>query len=283
MNEKIAVVTDSTTYLPNEVKEQLRINVVPLSVIIDGKSYREGEELSAADFYRKVKEAENFPTSSQPAPGDFIHLFEQLKEQGFDTVISIHLSSGISGTFQNAASAGELIEGLNVVAYDSELSCMAQGMFVVKAAEMALANEPLDQIIQKLDKIKQAQDAYFMVDDLNNLQRGGRLNGAQALVGSLLQIKPILHFIDKQIVLFEKVRTQKKALKRIEDILQKAVQNKTAEKAYVIHGNDLAKGEAWLAQLEAKFPEVTFELSYFGPVIGTHLGEGALGLTWSIK
>lgn len=122
-----------------------------------------------------------------------------------------------------------------------------------------------------------------MVDDLNNLQRGGRLNGAQALVGSLLQIKPILHFNDKQIVLFEKVRTQKKALKRIEDILQKAVQNKTAEKAYVIHGNDLAKGEAWLAQLEAKFPEVTFELSYFGPVIGTHLGEGALGLTWSNK
>lgn len=87
---------------------------------------------------------------------------------------------------------------------------MAQGMFAVKAAEMALANEPLDQIIQKLDKIKQAQDAYFMVDDLNNLQRGGRLNGAQALVGSLLQIKPILHFNDKQIVLFEKVRTQKR-------------------------------------------------------------------------
>nr|EHU9843879.1 DegV family protein [Listeria monocytogenes] len=172
MNEKIAVVTDSTTYLPDEVKEQLRINVVPLSVIIDGKSYREGEELSATDFYRKVKEAENFPTSSQPAPGEFIHLFENLKEQGFDTVISIHLSSGISGTFQNAASAGELIEGLNVVAYDSELSCMAQGMFAVKEAEMALANEPLEQIIQKLDKIKQAQDAYFMVDDLNNLQRG---------------------------------------------------------------------------------------------------------------
>ncbi|MBE8365917.1 DegV family EDD domain-containing protein, partial [Leptospira borgpetersenii serovar Balcanica] len=112
----IAVVTDSTTYLPDEVKEQLRINVVPLSVIIDGKSYREGEELSATDFYRKVKEAENFPTSSQPAPGEFIHLFENLKEQGFDTVISIHLSSGISGTFQNAASAGEVIEGLSVVA-----------------------------------------------------------------------------------------------------------------------------------------------------------------------
>ncbi|MBC1376496.1 DegV family protein [Listeria farberi] len=283
MNEKIAVVTDSTTYLPDEVKKQLGINVIPLSVIIDGKSYREGEELSTADFYKKIKEAENFPTSSQPAPGEFIKLFEKLKEEGFDTVISIHLSSGISGTLQNAASAGELIDGLNVVAYDSELSCMAQGMFSIKAAEMALANEPLDRIISELDKIKKAQDAYFMVDDLNNLQRGGRLNGAQALVGSLLQIKPILHFSDKQIVLFEKVRTQKKALKRIEDILEVAIKNKNAEKAYVIHGNNPEKGETWRKHLEAKFPEVQFELSYFGPVIGTHLGEGALGLTWSIK
>ncbi|AIS60831.1 DegV family protein [Listeria ivanovii] len=283
MNGKIAVVTDSTTYLPEEAKKQLRIHVVPLSVIIDGESYREGEDLSTADFYAMVKVSKNLPTSSQPAPGEFIQLFEKLKSQGFDTVITIHLSSGISGTFQNAATAGEGINGLNVIAYDSELSCMAQGMLVLKAAEMALKDESAENIIKELDKIKHAQDAYFMVDDLNNLQRGGRLNGAQALVGSLLQIKPILHFNDKQIVLFEKVRTQKKALKRIEDILELAIQNKFAEKAYVIHGNDFEKGEAWRKHLETKFPEVEFELSYFGPVIGTHLGEGALGLTWSIK
>ncbi|MBC6297498.1 DegV family protein [Listeria sp. FSL L7-1517] len=283
MNGKIAVVTDSTTYLPDEVKKQLRINVVPLSVIIDGKAYREGEDLSTADFYEMVKVSKDLPSSSQPAPGEFIQLFESLKSQGFDTIITIHLSSGISGTFQNAATAGEGIEDLNVIAYDSELSCMAQGMLVIKAAKMAAENESVENILKELDKIKQAQDAYFMVDDLNNLQRGGRLNGAQALVGSLLQIKPILHFSDKQIVLFEKVRTQKKALKRIEDILQAAIQNKTAEKAYVIHGNDPEKGEAWRKHLEEKFPEMVFELSYFGPVIGTHLGEGALGLTWSIK
>ncbi|MBC1428963.1 DegV family protein [Listeria seeligeri] len=283
MNGNIAVVTDSTAYLPDDVKNHLRINVVPLSVIIDGKSYREGEDLSTAEFYEKVRIAETFPTSSQPAPGEFIQLFETLKSQGCDTVITIHLSSGISGTFQNAATAGDGIEGLNVIAYDSELSCMAQGMLAVKAAKMAMENEAVEDIIKELDKIKQAQDAYFMVDDLNNLQRGGRLNGAQALVGSLLQIKPILHFDDKQIVLFEKVRTQKKALKRIEDILETAVKNKSAEKAFVIHGNDSEKGETWRKHLEAKFPEVVFELSYFGPVIGTHLGEGALGLTWSIK
>ncbi|MBF2595084.1 DegV family protein [Listeria welshimeri] len=283
MNGKIAVVTDSTAYLPDKVREQLQINVIPLSVIIDGKAYREAEELDAADFYEMVKVAQNFPTSSQPAPGEFIQLFESLKSKGYETVITIHLSSGISGTFQNAASAGELIDGLNVIAYDSELSCMAQGMLATKAAEMALNDEPIDSIIGALNKIKQAQDAYFMVDDLNNLQRGGRLNGAQALVGSLLQIKPILHFDNKEIVLFEKVRTQKKALKRIEDILQTAIENKTAEKAYVIHGNDPEKGESWRKHLATKFPEVIFELSYFGPVIGTHLGEGALGLTWSIK
>lgn len=283
VEEKIAVVVDSTAYLPQEAIRKYDIRVVPLSVIIDGKSYKEEVDLLTDDFYAKIKESKDFPTSSQPAPGDFVQVFEELKEKGFNTVISVHLTSGISGTFQNAVSAGEMVEGLNVFAVDSGLACMAQGSLALKAASLAEQGKHADEILAYLEKMKQNMDAYFMVDDLNNLQRGGRLTGAQAMIGSLLQIKPILHFEDKHIVLFEKVRTQKKALKRIEEILDQAVQNGEAEQAYVIHGNVPARGEAWLKELAEKFPTVEFHLSYFGPVIGTHLGEGALGLTWSIK
>ncbi|EMG28312.1 hypothetical protein X560_1556 [Listeria fleischmannii 1991] len=281
--EKIAVVTDSTAYIPAELIEKYQIHVVPLSVIIDGVSYKEEVELQTADFYKKIKETDSFPTSSQPAPGDFISLFHSLKEEGYNKVISVHLTSGISGTYQNAVSAGASVDGIDVIGVDSGLACMAQGTLAITAAKMAMEGKTTKEILNHIEMMKNSMDAYFMVDDLNNLQRGGRLTGAQAIIGSLLQIKPILHFQDKQIVLFEKVRTQKKALKRIEEILEKAVQNNEAEEAYVIHGNAPEKGQQWLEELQKQFPTVEFHLSYFGPVIGTHLGEGTLGLTWSVK
>ncbi|WP_088838997.1 MULTISPECIES: DegV family protein [unclassified Listeria] len=281
--EKIAIVTDSTAYIPAELIEKYQIHVVPLSVIIDGVAYKEEVELSTADFYKKVKESTNFPTSSQPAPGDFITLFETLKQEGYNKVLTIHLTSGISGTYQNAVTAGNSVDGIEVIGIDSGIACMAQGSIVLSAAQMVAEGKNVSEILAHIEAIQNTMDAYFMVDDLNTLQRGGRLTGAQAIIGSLLQIKPILHFQDKQIVLFEKVRTQKKALKRIEEVLQEAVQKKEAEQAYVIHGNAPEKGQKWLDELQSMFPEVEFHLSYFGPVIGTHLGEGALGLTWSIK
>ncbi|WP_239255188.1 DegV family protein [Listeria ilorinensis] len=281
--EKIAVVTDSTAYIPREQVVQHDIHIVPLSVTVGGQSFKEEKELSTEDFYTYAKKSEDFPTSSQPAPGEFIHVFETLKDKGIDTIITIHLSSKISGTYQNAVSAGNLVDGVNVIAIDSGISCMAQGMLVLKAAEGISTGKSVQEIQQNIEELLDAMDAYFMVDDLNNLAHGGRLNGAQAMIGSLLQIKPILHFEEKKIELFEKVRTQKKALKRIEELLAEAVERNQAQQAYVIHGNCPEKGLKWMNELQVNFPSVEFELSYFGPVIGTHLGEGALGLTWSIK
>src|SRR5699024_10105079 len=146
-------------------------------------------------------------------------LFEQLAKD-YDAIISIHLSSGISGTYQAAASAGEMVEGVSVYPYDSEMSCMAQGSYCIEAAKQARAGKTPEDIINKLDAMKKTMRAYFMVDDLSHLQRGGRLNNAQAIIGSLLQVKPILHFVDKVIVPFEKIRTRKKALKRIMNMVE---------------------------------------------------------------
>lgn len=130
--------------------------------------------------------------------------------------------------------------------------------------------------------MKKTMRAYFMVDDLAHLQRGGRLSGAQALIGSLLQVKPILHFDDKVIVPFEKIRTRKKAMRRIVEMLKEDAAKMPLEAA-IIHANRPEDAEKWRAELQEELPEVDFTISHFGPVIGTHLGEGSLGLGWVKK
>ncbi|MFJ7848241.1 DegV family protein [Peribacillus sp. NPDC097224] len=276
---KTAVVTDSTAYIPKEMRERLHIHMMPLNVIFSNEAYREEVDITADEFYEEVKKQEKLPTTSQPPIGLFVEKFEELK-QNYDDVISIHLSSGISGTYQGAIAAGDMVEGIQVHAFDSEISCMVQGLYVLEAAQMALDDKSADEIMARLREMKQSVRAYFMADDLSHLQRGGRLSSAQALIGSLLQVKPLLHFVDKVIVPFEKIRTRKKAMKRIADLLGEDAASGLPYRAVIIHAKREEEATEWKTELEARFPNVEFSLGYFGPVIGTHLGEGAMGMGW---
>ncbi|QPC47521.1 DegV family protein [Mangrovibacillus cuniculi] len=277
---KIAIVTDSTSYIPQAMRESLGIHMVPLSVIMGGETYREEIDVTYQEFYEVVRTSEQLPTTSQPPIGEFVQLFENLRDQGYTHVISILLSSGISGTYQSVVSAGDMVEGIETVAFDSEISCMPQGFYVLEAAEMAQNGQTAEIILEKLKEMKKSLRAYFMVDDLSHLQRGGRLSSAQAFIGSLLQVKPLLHFQEKVIVPFEKIRTKKKALKRIEELLQNDIHTGERFKACIIHANREEEAVEWKNELEAKYPNVEWMVSYFGPVIGTHLGEGSLGMSW---
>lgn len=275
---KTVIVTDSTAYLPNYIREELNIKMIPLTVTIDGEVYEEEYDIGTKEFYDKVRGDGPLPKTSQPPVGRFVDLFESLKEE-YDAVISIHLSSGISGTFAGAVQAGQMVDGLDVHVYDSELACYMQGFYVLRAAKLANEGIAPEEIIAELDEMKKTMRAYFMVDDLSHLQRGGRLSAAQALIGGLLQVKPLLHFKEKVIVPFEKIRTRKKALNRIADMLAEDAE-KMPLQASIIHGNRREEAEKWRAELSARLPEVQFTISHFGPVIGTHLGEGAMGLGW---
>lgn len=277
---KTAVVTDSTTYIPKDLRDKLNIHMIPLSVIFGTETYREEVEITASGFFEEVKNRE-LPTTSQPPVGEFVQLFEQLSKD-YDAVVSIHLSSGISGTYQGAVSAGEMVDNINVYAFDSEISCMVQGFYVLEAAKMAQEGKGPEDIVARLEEMKKTLYAYFMVDDLSHLQRGGRLSSAQALIGSLLQVKPLLHFEDKKIVPFEKIRTRKKAMRRMVDLLAEASSGEEY-RAVIIHANREQEALEWKAELEVELPHVEFMISYFGPVIGTHLGEGSMGLGWVKK
>lgn len=280
---KTAIVTDSTAYLPEKLREQLHIEMCPLNVIFGTESYSEELELTAEDFYEKVKQVPELPKTSQPAIGLFVETFKRLAEQGYDAIVSIHLSSGISGTYQASITAGEMVEGIDVYSFDSEISCMPQGFYAIEAAEMALHGKGPKEILTRLNEMKKTMRAYLLVDDLAHLQRGGRLNGAQAFIGSLLQVKPLLHFDHKIIVPFEKIRTQKKAIKRILELFGEDAKTGAPIKASVIHANCLEIVEDIKKQIQAEYPNVEIDISYFGAVIGTHLGEGAIGLGWYQK
>ncbi|SDM42895.1 EDD domain protein, DegV family [Psychrobacillus sp. OK028] len=275
---KTAIVTDSTAYISKEIRDQLNIHMVPLSVVIGNSTYQEEIDINTTEFYDKIRLGGALPKTSQPALGKFIETYEQLAKE-YDAIISIHLSSGISGTLAGAQQAGEIVDNIDIHTFDSEISCMVQGFYVFKAAEMAQKGATPDAIIQELNTMKQTMRAYFMVDNLDHLHRGGRLNGFERVIGTVLQVKPILHFENKVIVPFEKVRTRKKAMKRISDMLQED-SNKFNIKATIIHANNENEAIAWKNELQATMPNVDFTISYFGPVIGTHLGEGSMGLGW---
>ncbi|MCM3760920.1 DegV family protein [Alkalihalobacillus oceani] len=281
MNKNVAIVTDSTAYLPKEERERLSIYMVPLSVIFAEKTYKEELELTTEEFYKKLEGAEQLPTTSQPSTGQFVELFTDLKKQGYQQVVTLHLSSGISGTFQNALTAGEMVDGLEVHGFDSEIACYALGFFVREAAQLALKGAGVSEIVTRLEEIKATLKAYFMVADLGHLHRGGRLSGGQLLVGNLLKIKPILHFVDGKIVPFEKVRTEKKAIDRILQLLDQDLRSDGRYEVTVIHAMRPEAAEQLAADIRENYDNVVdVVISVFGPVIGTHLGPGSLGISW---
>lgn len=276
---KIAIVTDSTAYLPKELREELEITMLPLNVIFGNEPYKEEEEITAEQFYEMMKTVEQLPTTSQPAIGIFVREYERLA-LNYDEIISIHLSSGISGTYNTSITAGNMVDGIEVTAFDSEISCMPQGFYVIEAARMAAEGKSVTEVMNRLQKMKLNMRAYFMADDLTHLHRGGRLNGAQLFVGSLLQIKPVLHFEEGKIVPFEKVRTAKKALNRIYGLLEEDAKTGEPITIAVIHANRAEQAKQISEELAEIYPHANISISYFGPVIGTHLGEGSIGIGW---
>ncbi|WP_215143963.1 DegV family protein [Exiguobacterium qingdaonense] len=274
----IAILTDSTAYLSDDFLARHDVHVAPLSVIFDGVSYRESIDMSTDTFYERI-EAGNLPTTSQPVIGETVELIESLPDNVTDVVV-ITLSSGISGTYQSMVALNDMVD-VTVHAFDSEISCMPQAFLVEEALHLREAGATAEEIVARLETVRDSIRAYFVVDDLDHLQRGGRLSAAQALVGSFLQIKPVLHFQDKLIVPFEKIRTYKKAVRRIEEMMDESIAGDGEGYCIgIIHANCPERQAEEIASMKRKFPKAHISGSHFGPVIGTHLGPGAIGITW---
>lgn len=279
---KLAVVTDSSAVLPEDIQQHPDLFVIPIPVIIDGKSYSEGQDIEADAFYEMLNTSKEFPKTSQPVLGEVLALYDDLQKQGYDTVISIHLSAGISGFVSTLEAIKDDFSGLKIIPFDSRITSMPMGNMVKATLDMNDAGASLAEIKERLAFIRDNVYAYLIVDDLNNLVRGGRLTNGAALLGGLLKIKPILTFVEGKIVLFEKIRSSKKAFARAEDIVgQKAATIDQPVQFFVIHANNLEVAKIEKAKLQEKYPEAQITIGHFGPVIGTHLGEKAIGIAIS--
>ena len=275
---KLAVITDSSAYLKPEVLEKESLFILDIPVFIDGKTYVEGKNLTAEEFYQKMALSAELPKTSQPSIAELEDLLSTLSGNGYTHVLGLFLSSGISGFYQNIQFLKDEFPQLEIAFPDSKITSAPLGIMVQSALNWAEAGLDFNEILARINVQIDETSAFIMVDDLNHLVKGGRLSNGAAILGNLLSIKPILYFNHHGVIeVFEKIRTEKKATKRLIELVEERTSSGKYE-IIVIHANAVDKAETLRQSLLESNISAEISLATFGSVIGTHLGEGSIAL-----
>lgn len=274
---KVRIVTDSTADLPKELVEKYGITVVPLKVFFGSECLIDGVDLSAAEFYSRLAASKELPTTSQPSPTEFVEYYRPLIDEGAD-IVSIHISSHMSGTLQSAQLAKTMLgyEGLEVI--DSRSVSVVLGMMVLAAARAAEAGGSRAEVAALLQNIIADHRVFFMVDTLEYLQRGGRIGKAQAFLGTILNVKPLCTILDGVINPYEKVRGRKKAINRLVQLFAEQYRDAGPLFCFMTHGNDLEGLQTLQDLVREKLNCAETAYSQMGSVVGTHVGPGIVGM-----
>ncbi len=277
---KVKIITDSTAYLPKAIVKELSIEIIPLHVVWGDEMFRDGVEISPEEFYERLPKSEIMPTTSQPSPKEFSEIYKKYLDKGND-ILSIHISSKLSGTVSSAEQAKTSLGIKNIEIIDSYLTSLGTGLQVIAAARAAKKGASLEECKKIVEDLKVKSHIYFLVSTLEFLKRGGRIGGAAALLGTALDLKPILTFNEGAIVSHGRVRTMKKAIVKIVDILEDIVGHK--KPFYLGIAQATAPESAALLEVEIlkRYSSKDF-IEYveggLSPVIGVHAGPGALAL-----
>jgi DegV family protein with EDD domain len=274
----VAVVTDSTAYLSDELIEGYGIHVVPLYVVLAGHSGREGWDIGPGDVARALGVRGQTVSTSRPTPGDFVAAYRRALAAGADRLVSIHLSSELSGTWDAARLAASQVGEHIVTVVDSRSAAMGTGFAVLAAARSAAAGADAATVARAAQKTADATRTFFVVDTLEYLRRGGRIGSAAAVLGSALAVKPVLHVQDGRVVPLEKVRTSARALNRL---VQRAVEaaGQGPVSVAVHHLAAPERAERLAAELRDRLPQLReLHVSELGAAIGAHVGPGAVGI-----
>lgn len=280
----IKIVTDSTSYIPEEFINKYDISVVSLNVLMNGVSTRE-IDLDNETFYSKMKESNEIPSSSQPSPDEIYNTFENIIKEG-NSIVGIFISSDMSGTVSSA----NLIKNMLLEKYptahieivDSRSNCMQMGYVAIEAAKAAAAGKSMDEVIDVCTSVINNSRFLFTPDTLDYLKKGGRIGGASALLGTLFQIKPILTVCDGKTTVFTKVRTKKKAVDTLVNTLVSDLQGKELGGVIVHHINCPNEGLSLAEKIKEKL-NVDVQIDTIGPIIGLHVGPGSIGIAYFTK
>ncbi len=278
---RFVVVTDSTANLPPELVSEYDIPIIPLTVHWGEETYLDGVTLDTPTFYKWLQERRVFPTTSQPSPGAFMEFFQSVAEKYQTTsIMGIFISAELSGTLASAIQAKADLPHLHIELIDSRSTSMGLGMQVLAAARAAREGQSLETGVGQVLRVRDNMHIIFAVDTLEYLHRGGRIGGAARLLGTALNLKPVLHLEEGKVMPLEKVRMRRKSLQRVVEIVKERVDGRHLAEIAVIHsqaGSDADLVEGWLK--ETFSPEVMYN-TILTPVVGTHVGPGTIGVVF---
>jgi DegV family protein with EDD domain len=269
----VRIVTDSTSDLPRDVVEELGITVVPLNVHFDMDTYRDGVDIDAEEFYKRLITSSTLPKTSAPAPGVFIDSYRKLAGE-VEAIVSIHISSKLSGTYESAQAAQRDLAGeCRIEVINSESVSMGLGLLAITAAKAAKAGATAEEIVKLVRESIPRVHLVGALDTLEFLAKGGRVGKASAWIGSLLSIKPLISVRDGEVVPLDRVRTRSKSLERFHQLLKEHL---PAKELGVMYSTDVEEAEKLAEHLKELFPQQPVYLARFGPVLGTYMGPGCL-------
>lgn len=275
---KIAVVTDSSATVPSELVEELGIRVVPIMLNINGRSLRDGVDITAEEVYRWLRTSRHQPTTSAPSLGDFLRTFA-VAGQGADGIVSIHLSPKLSAVYTTALTASRLVDGVPIEVINCHSAAMGQGFVVLEAARAAARGDDLEAVIARAREVASKVTVLATIDTLEHLHRGGRIGGAATLVGTMLQIKPVLYVANGHVDVHAKPRTKSRALRTMLQQMAKRA-NGGRIHAAILHADVPDEAEALRKKVEELFNCVELFVTELTPVMGVHTGPGVLGVAF---
>lgn len=276
---KVAIVTDSTAYLPKELVEQYHIHVVPNVVNWGTKSYRDGVDIGATEFFERLKTDPVQPTTAVSSVGDFRAVYEKAAGTA-EAVLGIHLSAKLSGTYMAAEQARGMLPSHNIQVIDSNATAMALGFVVLAAARAAQSGGGLAEAAKAAQATIPNVGIVFTVETLEYLKRGGRIGGGAAFIGGLLDLKPILELRDGRVEPVERVRTKRKAIDRVLDSIAEKCQGKQPIRLATLHAAAPQEAAALLEAAEKRLGATESILSEVSPTVAVHTGPGTVGLAY---
>jgi len=280
----VKIVTDGTSSLTPEMGLEYGVQVVPLYVMFGEQTYVDGVDLSSAEFYRLLRESPRLPTTSQPTAEDFTKAYTavwgSMPEGEGNVIVSVHASVKMSATVNSARAAAKQLPEMDIRIIDSQSISMGLGLMAIAAARAAKEGQSADDIVQLIEKLMQELHVVFTVDTLEYLHKGGRIGGASALVGSLLNIKPILVLEGGQVEPLEKQRSRRRAVRRVLELVAEGVGSSECVHAAVLHCDAPDAAQDVIDQVAEQFNCVELFAAETGPTIGTHAGPGTVGVAY---
>jgi len=278
---KIAIVTDSTAYIPSDIVKQYNLTVAPQVLIWGEETYQDGVDIQPDEFYERLKTTDVMPTTSQVSIPTMKSIFEDLVEKGND-VLGIFLSAKLSGTIQSVVQAKEMMgnAGEKVSYVDSMTTAMAMGFQVLSVARAVEDGASLEDAIALAEKAREHTGVYFAVDTLEFLHRGGRIGGAQRFLGTALNMKPVLAVQDGRVEAVERIRTKGKALERVFELVVEQTDGKTPVRLATLHASAEEEAKTLLNKASKELDATESILTTVSPVVGTHAGPGTVGLAY---